>query len=131
MNTMGSSPPDAGPDTRTDWADEAASRTSHDRTAAPPQRGTRLAHMPRYSRNQNNSSMFYVVTDEVPRQEATHKPFIVPCPACAGTGRVLGDGSQVRVACRLCWERCVVARIVADQYLLCRQLAGSGVEDRI
>ena len=52
-----------------------------------------------------------------PPPETAHKPFIVSCPACEGSGRVLRDGSQVRLACRLCWERGVVARIVAEQYL--------------
>ncbi|WP_194896246.1 hypothetical protein [Catenulispora pinisilvae] len=51
------------------------------------------------------------------------KPLIVTCPACAGTGRVLGDDSQVRVACRLCWEHGVVARIAAEQYLRAKEEA--------
>ncbi len=46
-----------------------------------------------------------------------HERFIVTCPGCDGSGRVLRDGSQVRLSCRLCWERGVVARIVADRYL--------------
>ena len=48
--------------------------------------------------------------------EAPRKSFIVQCPACDGSGRVLRDGSQVLVGCRLCWEHGVVARIVAEQY---------------
>ena len=46
----------------------------------------------------------------------SRKPFIVPCPACAGSGRVQRDGSQVQLGCRLCWERGVIALIIAEQY---------------
>jgi hypothetical protein len=42
--------------------------------------------------------------------------FIVQCPACKGTGKAIRDGSQVLVGCRLCWERGVVARIVARDF---------------
>ncbi len=57
------------------------------------------------------------VADEAPYREPERKRFIVPCPACRGTGRVARDGSQVRLACRLCWERGVVAHIVAKLYI--------------
>lgn len=55
--------------------------------------------------------------DGAPYQYPERKRFIVPCPACGGTGRVVRDGSQVRLGCRLCWERGVVARIVAELYM--------------
>lgn len=42
--------------------------------------------------------------------------FIVSCPACQGSGRVVRSGSQVPVGCRLCWERGRVARIVAERF---------------
>jgi hypothetical protein len=42
--------------------------------------------------------------------------FIVSCPACRGSGRVVRQGSQVPVGCRLCWERGRVARIVAERF---------------
>lgn len=42
--------------------------------------------------------------------------FIVTCPACRGSGRVVRQGSQVPVGCRLCWEHGRVARIVAERY---------------
>jgi hypothetical protein len=43
--------------------------------------------------------------------------YIVTCPACEGVGRVVRDGSQLALGCRLCWEHGVVARIVAAFYL--------------
>jgi len=49
--------------------------------------------------------------------EPPQQSFVVPCPACAGFGRVLPDGSQVWLGCRLCWERGLVGRIAARQYL--------------
>jgi Ribonuclease G/E len=55
------------------------------------------------------------ITDRSPRR-SPHEPFIVTCPACAGRGLVLRDGSQVHLVCRLCWQRGVVARIIADRY---------------
>lgn len=57
------------------------------------------------------------VADEAPFREPERKRFIVPCPACRGTGRVARDGSQVQLACRLCWERGVVAQIIAKLYM--------------
>jgi hypothetical protein len=42
--------------------------------------------------------------------------FIVSCPACRGSGRVVRQDSQVPVGCRLCWERGRVARIVAERF---------------
>ena len=94
--------------------DDDATWTAHDTPNAPAGDGVRP---PRRSRKRKEPPVLYMVTDETPRNEAAHKPFIVPCPACDGTGRVLRDGSQVRLACRLCWERGVVARIVAEQHL--------------
>jgi hypothetical protein len=44
------------------------------------------------------------------------RKYIVSCPACDGTGRVLRDGSGVLTGCRLCWEHGVVAQIVANNY---------------
>lgn len=46
-----------------------------------------------------------------------HDRFIVECPACAGVGRVVRQGSQVPVSCRLCWERGRVSRIAARAFL--------------
>jgi hypothetical protein len=66
--------------------------------------------------------MLYVVTDELREHQPAHKPYIVSCPACDGKGRVRRDGSQVLLACRLCWERGVLSRIVAEQYLTSKQL---------
>ena len=43
--------------------------------------------------------------------------YIVECPACQGTGRVARAESTVLHGCRLCWERGVVARIVADRWI--------------
>lgn len=55
--------------------------------------------------------------DSRPGQEnGRRRKYIVSCPACDGTGRVLRDGSRVATGCRLCWERGVVAQIVADSY---------------
>jgi hypothetical protein len=57
------------------------------------------------------------IIDQSPEQSALmHQPFIVTCPACRGHRRVLRDGSQARLSCRLCWERGVVSRIVANKY---------------
>ncbi len=42
--------------------------------------------------------------------------YIVACPACEGSGRVVRPGSQVPVGCRLCWERGRVSRIVAERF---------------
>jgi hypothetical protein len=57
------------------------------------------------------------VEDRPPTYENGRRgKYIVSCPACEGTGRVLRDGSAVVVGCRLCWEHGVVARIVADAY---------------
>lgn len=58
-------------------------------------------------------------------REPARLSVIVPCPACAGSGRVLRDGSQVLLGCRLCWERGLVARIAAEQYLRATRLAAS------
>ena len=44
------------------------------------------------------------------------RKYIVPCPACGGTGRIVPHGSQARVSCRLCWERGRVSWIVAERY---------------
>ncbi|HEY3868119.1 MAG TPA: hypothetical protein VGM10_07200 [Actinocrinis sp.] len=52
--------------------------------------------------------------DKVPRRDPARKKYIVRCPACDGTGHVVREGSQVSVGCRLCWERGLVARIVAE-----------------
>jgi hypothetical protein len=43
--------------------------------------------------------------------------YIVECPACEGTGREARPGSTVLHGCRLCWERGVVARIVAERWI--------------
>jgi hypothetical protein len=67
-----------------------------------------------------------VVNDPVPHAAPTHRPYIVACPACKGKGRLLRDGSQVHLSCRLCWERGVVARIVADKYLRARHSPADG-----
>lgn len=68
-----------------------------------------------------------VAGDPVPHgAPPTHRPFIVACPACKGKGRLLRDGSQVHLSCRLCWERGVVARIVADKYLRNAHSAADG-----
>jgi hypothetical protein len=58
------------------------------------------------------------VEDRTPDRETTvrRRKYIVSCPACDGTGRVLRDGSRVATGCRLCWEHGVVAQIVADSY---------------
>lgn len=50
------------------------------------------------------------------RRDPPRKRFIVPCPACDGTGTVVRAGSQASVGCRLCWERGVVSRIVAESF---------------
>lgn len=44
------------------------------------------------------------------------RKYIVPCPACGGSGRIVPRGSLARVSCRLCWERGRVSWIVADRY---------------
>jgi hypothetical protein len=44
------------------------------------------------------------------------RKFIVQCPECNGSGRVVPFGSRARVGCRLCWERGRVSRIVADSW---------------
>lgn len=51
-----------------------------------------------------------------PKRRGRDGRFIVACPACCGSGRVVGPGSQVPVGCRLCWERGRVARIVAERF---------------
>jgi hypothetical protein len=51
-----------------------------------------------------------------PERRGRDGRFIVSCPACQGSGRVVGSGSQVPVSCRLCWERGRVARIVAERF---------------
>lgn len=43
--------------------------------------------------------------------------YIVDCPACEGTGREARPESIVLHGCRLCWERGVVARIVAERWI--------------
>lgn len=55
--------------------------------------------------------------------------FIVRCPACLGSGRVIRPGSQVPVGCPLCWERGRVARIVAERYERAGGERGSGSAD--
>ena len=47
---------------------------------------------------------------------ASPKKFIVQCPECNGSGRVVPFGSRARVGCRLCWERGRVSRIVAESW---------------
>jgi Ribonuclease G/E len=49
-------------------------------------------------------------------ENGRRRKYIVSCPACYGTGRVMRDDSLVATGCRLCWERGVVAQIVADSY---------------
>lgn len=85
-------------------------QAAHDSDAAPGTdsalvRGAEQVHPPS------------AISDAVPYVTPADKRFIVTCPGCGGSGRVLRDGSQVRLSCRLCWERGVVARIVADRYL--------------
>jgi hypothetical protein len=80
---------------------------------APPPRAAKPASRRSRKRKQTPALL---VTDETEHPAPARKPFIVPCPACDGSGRVLRDESQVLLACRLCWERGVVARIVARQY---------------
>lgn len=67
-----------------------------------------------------------VVSEPTTPAAPTHRPYIVPCPACNGKGRLRRDGSQVHLSCRLCWERGVVARIVADKYLRARHSPTEG-----
>lgn len=64
--------------------------------------------------------------DPVPRVPPAREPFIVTCPACGGDRRVLRDDSQVPLSCRLCWERGVVAAIVANKYLRGEQSTRGG-----
>jgi hypothetical protein len=44
------------------------------------------------------------------------RKYIVQCPACGGTGRIVPRGSLARVSCRLCWERGRVSWLVAERY---------------
>ena len=66
--------------------------------------------------------------DAAPQATPIHEPFIVTCPACGGSRRVTRDGSQVPLSCRLCWERGVVASIVANKYLMSAQSTHSGTD---
>jgi hypothetical protein len=91
-------------------------------SATPPLPSrTRRACLSRFFRRKRKVLIAHAIADEIadeaPRQKPARKPFIVLCPACDGIGHVLRDGSQVQLTCRLCWERGVVARIVADRYL--------------
>jgi hypothetical protein len=47
---------------------------------------------------------------------SARRKYIVPCPACDGTGRIIPRGSLARVSCRLCWERGRVSWLVAERY---------------
>jgi len=101
-------------------------------TRAPDAHNTQAAHgtdsdQPSpLSRAATQAHSSTAVSDAVPHAAQTHEPFIVTCPGCGGSGRVLRDGSQVRLSCRLCWERGVVARIVADKYLRNAHSSSSG-----
>lgn len=55
--------------------------------------------------------------------------FISSCPAHRGSGRVVCQGSQVPVGCRLCCERGRVARIVAELYERQRRAREAGAAD--
>jgi Ribonuclease G/E len=55
--------------------------------------------------------------------------YIVSCPACEGTGRIRHVDSVVPSGCRLCWERGVCARIVADRYRRRTADGAEGTED--
>lgn len=68
-------------------------------------------------------------SDKAPRQDAPRKKFIVCCPACDGTGRVVREDSQVSVGCRLCWERGRVSRIIAEHFERDRSPFASGASD--
>lgn len=98
------------------WTSTAAppDPDAHDTQAARGTDADQPSPLPRRARQAHPST---TVNDAVPPGTPTHEPFIVTCPGCHGSGRVLRDGSQVRLSCRLCWERGVVARIVADKYL--------------
>lgn len=98
-------------------------QAAHDiQAAAPP--GTDLDQCLPFPRAGERADAVTVASDAAP----SHEPFIVICPGCGGSGRVLRDGSQVRLACRLCWERGVVARILADRYLRNPlRVGGSGI----
>ena len=69
----------------------------------------------RRSRSRRGVSMGGEAADGADHRERDR--YIVECPACAGTGRVVRPDSQVPVGCRLCWERGRVARIAAARFL--------------